>query len=278
MAGIEDIFDQYVARADLLLQEGKLKDAYELCTKVLETDPEYQPALKMKEKIANSVQNVNQKAIDEKLKAMNHLWETGEYARIIKELTDLYRYAPHYEPLEAALAQAQDFYRQNSGVQQKTVADEYKNQLNSLLEEKKYHEMIELMQSRNIEALTNINLKNIHDLYRDKIIEQKIIEKQTLFSSEKNDEIVSFLYQLEQIDKHNQRVVDLLRKYRGDLLVSQVSDKQEFVLRASENAKTLYQIGKFDKAYQAAREILELDPLNKFAKEMYDKLKEKYGS
>lgn len=277
MPNIQDIFNQYIARAELLLNEGKLKDAYELCTKVLETDPEYEPALKMKEKIAGSVQNVNQKAIDEKLKGLKPLWEKGEYAKIIKELTDLYRYAPHYEALEKALAQAQQLYRAQMASQQQGTLNDYKAQLEALLKEKKYQEMIEMMQERNREALNDPNLKELHELYRDKIIEQKIAEKSDLFASEKNDDIVNFLYQLEQIDRKNKRIQDLLRKYRGDLLVSQVSDKQEFVLRATENAKTLYQIGKYDKALQAAEEILEFDATNSFAKDMVKKAKSKYG-
>jgi|GEM_PF-1734428 tetratricopeptide (TPR) repeat protein len=277
MPNIQDIFDQYIARSELLLNEGKLKDAYDLCAKVLETDPEYEPALKMKEKIAGSVQNVNQKAIDEKMKALSPLWEKGSYGEIIKDLTDLYRYAPHYEPLESALAQAQALYRGQVAAQQQGTLGEYKKQLEALLREKKYQEMIEMMQKRNRDALNDTSLSAAHELYRDKIIEQKIEEKRDLFVSEKNDDIVNFLYQLEQIDRKNKRVQDLLRKYRGDLLVSQVSDKQEFVLRATEKAKTLYQIGKYDKALQAAEEILEFDPSNTFARDMAKKAKSKYG-
>lgn len=277
MASIQDIFDQYILRAQQLLEEGKLKDAYDLCTKVLETDPEYAPALKLKEKLVESVQGVNQRTIDEKLKALKPLWEEGDYPQIIKELNELYRYAPHYEPLESALAQAEALYRNATAKNEKATLESYRKQLDDLLAAKKYPEMIELMQGKNREALSNTDLKNTQDMYRDKIIEQKINEKTGLFQSEKYDDIVNFLYQLQQIERTNKRVEELLRKYRGNLLISQVSDKQEFVLRATENMNTLFQIGKFEKAYQVAEEILEIDPGNPVAKTMRKKAKTKYG-
>lgn len=278
MADIQDIFNQYIARAEQLLEEGKIKDAYGLCMKVLETDPENKAAIRMKEKIADSLQNFNQKAIDEKLKALKPLWEKGEYSLLIKELTDLYRYAPHYVPLEEALAQAQDLYRKEFNAQRQNTLVTYEETLKELLAQNKYQEMVEFMQTKNREALTNMDLKKINDLYRDKIIEQKINEKAALFRTEKYEDIVNFLYQLQQIDRHNQRIEDLLRKYRKNLLVSQVSDKQEFVLKATENVTTLYQIGKYEKAYQAAEEILHFEPTNKFAKDMIKKAKAKYGA
>ncbi len=277
MADIQDVFKQYVAQADLLLNEGKLKDAYNLCTKVLEADPENEGALKMKEKISDAAMNFNQKAIDEKLKAFKPLWENGEYAELIKNLTELYRYAPHYGPLEEQLAQAQDMYRKQFAAQTKDVLQLYTQELENLLQEKKYDEMIKLMIGKNREALTNPQLKAIHQTYRDKIILIKIEEKKSLFDTEKNEDIVNFLYQMQQIDRTNVQVESLLKKYRKNLLVSQVSNKQEFTLRATENMTTLYQLGKYEKAAQVAEEILHFDPLDKLAKTMLKKATSKYA-
>lgn len=277
MADIQDVFNQYIAQAELLLNEGKLKDAYNLCTKVLEADPENEGALKMKEKISDAALNFNQKAIDEKLKAFQPLWKNGEYAQLIKNLTELYRYAPHYTPLEEQLAQAQDLYRKQLATQTKDVIQLYAQELETLFQEKKFDEMIKLMIGKNREALTNPQLKATHQTYRDKIIAYKIEEKKSLFETEKYEDIVNFLYQLQQIDRTNKQVEELLRKYRKSLLVSQVSNKQEFTLRAGENMTTLYQLGKYEKAAQVAEEILHFDPLDKAARAMVKKANAKYA-
>ena len=277
MADIQDVFNQYTAQAGLLLSEGKLKDAYNLCTKVLEADPENEGALAMKEKISNAALNFNQQAIDEKLKSFKPLWEAGEYSQLIKNLSELYRFAPHYGPLEEQLAQAQDLYRKQFAAQTKDVLATYMQELENLLQEKKYDEMIKLMLEKNRDALTNPQLNAIHQSYRDKIISIKIAEKKPLFETEKNEDIVNFLYQMQQIDRTNKQVEELLNKYKKNLLVSQVSNKQEFTLKATENMKTLYQLGKYEKAAQVAEEILHFDPLDKTAKDMAVQAKAKYA-
>lgn len=277
MADIQDVFNQYIAQAELLLNEGKLKDAYNLCTKVLEADPENEGAINMKERISDAALNYNQKAIDEKLKTLKPLWEKGEYAELIKILNELYRFAPHYGPLEEQLAQAQDMYRKQFATQTKDVLNAYMQELESLFQEKKYDEMIKLMLEKNREALTNPQLKAIHQNYRDKIIAIKIEEKKSLFETEKYEDIVKFLYQMQQIDRTNKQVEELLKKYRKNLLVSQVSNKQEFTLKATEDMTTLYQLGKYEKAVQVAEEILHFDPLDKSAKAMAAKAKAKYA-
>lgn len=277
MADIQDVFNQYTAQAGLLLSEGKLKDAYNLCTKVLEADPENEGALAMKEKISDAALNFNQQAIDEKLKSFKPLWEAGEYSQLIKNLSELYRFAPHYGPLEEQLAQAQDLYRKQFAAQTKDVLASYAQELENLLQEKKYDEMVKLMLEKNREALTNPQLKAIHQNYRDKIIAIKIAEKKLLFETEKNEDIVNFLYQMQQIDRTNKQVEELLNRYKKNLLVSQVSNKQEFTLKATENMKTLYQLGKYEKAVQIAEEILHFDPLDKTAKDMAVQAKAKYA-
>ncbi len=273
MADIQDIFNQYLERAELALTDGKLKDAYTLCMKVLENDPENSRALELKRRIESTIENYNIHSVDEKLEALKPLWEKGEYDKIIKELTELYRYAPHYEKLESALAQAQAMYRGLYTNQESEKKTTYKSQLDQLFTEKKYIELIEAMQKNSRAAAQDTDVRNLHADYRRKIIQEKIQEKKSLFESEKYEDIVNFLYQLQEIDKNSELIIDLLRDYRKKLLDSQIDDKQEFILRASENAKTLYQVGKYEKAMQVAEEILHMDPKNVFANSIYKKAK-----
>ncbi len=276
MADIQDVLNQYIDRARLLLTEGKIKDAYTLCMKVVETDPTHSGALELRKTIEDSIQNYNLHTIDEKLELLKPLWEKGEYDKLIKELTELYRYAPHYEKLEEALAQAQAMYRNIYNTQSETKVTGYQESLEQLFQQKKYKELIEMTQKNARQASQDPTVRDLHAKYRKKIISSKLAEKKSLFESEKYEEIVNYLYQLQDIDRNSEELAQLLRTYRERLLSSQIDDKREFILRASENAKNLYQLGKFEKAMVVAEEILHIDPKSGFAKNIWRSAKSKF--
>lgn len=276
MSDIQDIFNQYLDRAELLFNEGKIKEAYTLCMKVLENDPENSRAINIKKEIEYRVENHNTRSVDERLEVLKPLWEKGEYAKLVKELTDLCQYAPHYEKLEKALAQAQDMYRQMYMHQESEKRKEYETKLAELFKTKKYTELLELMQKNAAAVTQDAQLRTLHATYKENIIQEKIKEKKSLFESEKYEDIVNFLLQLQEIDRNSPTLISYLRTYREKLLASQIDDKQEFVLKSSENAKMLYQLGKYEKAMEVAEEILHLDPKNSTAKGIYQKSKKTY--
>ncbi len=276
MPDIQDVLNQYIDRAKLLLNEGKVKEAYGLCMKVIETDPEHAGALDLRETIQNSIQNYNIHNIDAQLEKLKPLWEKGEYDKLIKQLTELYRYAPHYEKLEQALSQAQAMYRQAYTKEESSRQTGYAQELEELYKAQKFQELLETMQKNARKAAQDKNINELHEEYKRKIIEYKIAEKKELFASEKYEDIVNFLYQLQDIDKNSERVKKLLATYREKLLSTQIDDKREFILRASENAKNLFQLGKFEKAMIVAEEILHIDPKSPFAKQIWGSARSKY--
>ncbi len=276
MADIQDVLNQYIDRARLLLTEGKIKDAYTLCMKVVETDPTHAGALELRKTIEESIQNYNIHTIDQKLELLKPLWEKGEYDKLIKELTELYRYAPHYEKLEEALAQAQAMYRSIYNTQAETKVIGYKETLGDLFQKKEYQQLIEVMQKNAPQASQDPTIRDLHAEYRKNIISAKLAEKKSLFESEKYEEIVNYLYQLQEIDRNSQELTQLLQTYRERLLNSQIDNNREFILRASENAKNLFQLGKFEKAMQVAEEILHIDPKNGFAQNIWKQGKSKF--
>ncbi len=273
MPDIQEIFNQYLDRAEALLAEGKLKDAYTLCMKVLENDPENDRGLALRKKTQEMIENFNIHTIDDRIEALKPLWEQGTYDELVKQLTELYRYAPHYEKIEKALADAQAMYRGAYNSQKSKRTGAYETELEQLFTEKKYIELIEKMQRNAGEAARDADIRKLHTRFRARIIQSKIQEKKSLFESEKYEDIVNFLHQLLEIDKDSELLADLLRTYRQKLLDAQIDEKREFILRATENAKMLYQIGKYEKAMQVAEEVLHIDPKDRIAKSIYEKSK-----
>src|SRR5690242_19700009 len=138
MSNFQEIFDQYLDRAETLLAEGKLKDAYMLCMNVLENDPENDRGLALRKKTQDMIENFNIHSIDQKLESLKPLWEQGAYDQLVKELTELYRYAPHYDKIERALADAQNMYRGVYDSQKSERTGAYEGELEQLLQGKKY--------------------------------------------------------------------------------------------------------------------------------------------
>lgn len=273
MPDIQEIFNQYLDRAEALLAEGKLKDAYTLCMKVLENDPENDRGLALRKKTQEMIENFNIHTIDDRIEALKPLWEQGAYDELVKQLTELYRYAPHYEKIEKALADAQAMYRGAYNSQKSKRTGAYETELEQLFSEKKYTELIEKMQKNAGEGARDADIRKLHTRFRARIIQSKIQEKKSLFESEKYEDIVNFLHQLLDIDKDSELLADLLRTYRQKLLDAQIDEKREFILRATENAKMLYQIGKYEKAMQVAEEVLHINPKDSTIKSLYEKSK-----
>ncbi len=269
MADLNEVLNQYLDRAELLIGEKKLKDAYALCVQVLESDPGNRRAFSLKGEIEQLIENFNVHTIDNKLEALKPLWEKGEYEQLVKELAELRRLAPHYEKLETALAQAQAMYRNSYNAEQSSATKTYQAQLADLLNQKKYPDLIELMQQNARAASISSEIRELHTTFREKIITAKIAEKKSLFESEKYEDIVNYLYGLQSIDKSSPTLTNYLRTFREKLLKSQIDEKREFIIRSSENAKTLYQIGKYEKAMEASNEILHIDPKNTLAKSIH---------
>lgn len=278
MADITDILEQYIDRAELLAKEGKVKDAFTLCRKVLEADPENSRALSLERLIEEAIRNINDQAIDQKIEALKPLWEQGAYDQIIRELKEMYHYAPHNPKLESALAQAEALYRGAVEKQSMDKTQQYAVELEEIFVRKEYDTILETIQKNQRFAGEEPKVQKIHDQYRKKIVSARLEEKKELFKSEKYEDIVNFLYGLQHIDPQNADVLELLRTYRKKLLEQQLDSKQDYILKAEQNIKTLYQLGKFDKAVEACDELLRTDAGNKLAASTKKEAQAKYAA
>lgn len=268
MSDLQVIFQQYLAAAQQAMQDGDLKNAYVICEKMLEIDPDYEEAKELKGEIEQRVNSYNDDVIQRRITELAPLWNEGAYDRLVKAYMDMFRDAPRDERVRDLLAKAQDAYRKSYGEQRKNRLTQHEKKLNELLAQDDYRPLLAYMLDVIKESHNDQGILQLNQQYREKLIDKRIAEKHALFESQKYDEIVNLLYQLREIDQNSPRVKSLLQTYRKKLLDSQIDEKGEWIYKALTNTTYLLQRGKYEQAVQAAKEILHADPTNKQGKQL----------
>ena len=94
---LKTIIDQYLAHAEAAYQSENFQEAYKLCLKMMEWDPENADVLELKEKVENAVGNYNIHLIDKEIQRLEPLWKEKKYREIVVILQQLYQKHPNYE-------------------------------------------------------------------------------------------------------------------------------------------------------------------------------------
>lgn len=263
---IEILIDQYLAQADAAYKSENFQEAYKICMKLMEVDPENQQVLDMKAKIEEAVQNYNIYLINKEIERLEPLWKEERYGELIPALQQLYKAAPRYEKLEKLLSQAEEKYREEVGKRNENAIQQYEKDLQDLLKEGKYQELIEKIGQTERLDKNKMVFRELHIKMKDALVERRLEEKKELLNSEKYEDIVNFLYQLKNLHPASKKIEKLLREFREKLLGQQLENKQDFIFRAKENIKNLILLGKFEPAIQACEDLISIDPRNSFAK------------
>lgn len=266
MDPLKALVDEYLSHAQAAYDAENFQAAYKLCLKVLEIVPDDENVLSLKRKIEDAVENYNIHLIDKQIDSLQHLWKEERYQEIVNALQELYKVAPHYGRLEKLLAEAEEKFRDQMGNKMKDSLKNYENELDQLFSQGFYTEAIEKINATEKIHPKEEKLRKIHLSIKDRIIGKKLKEKETLMNSDKYEEIVNFLYRLNYLHPSSKKVQKFLRKYRKELLNSQLEGKRDFIFRSKENIKNLILLEKYEFAIEACEDLLKIDPRNLFAK------------
>jgi tetratricopeptide (TPR) repeat protein len=263
---LDIIIDQYLAAANQAYETEKFQDAYKICTKIFEIDPENKNAIELRNKIEDAVQNYNIHLIQKELEKLEPWWKEGRYQELVVELQKLYRAAPNYTKLEKLLADAEEKYREQVRERSQNTLQDYKKSLVQLLQEKKYNEVIEKIFATEQFRGKDPSIRTIHTEIKDQLVDIKLEEKKELLASNNYEDILNLLYRLRNIHPSSEKIQKLLRTYREKFLQQQLDHKQDFIFRSQENIKNLMLLKKFEFAIQACEDLLSIDPRNQFGK------------
>ncbi len=267
-------FTQVEQNIEIMISEGKLKDAYEKCKGYLSEYPDEDVFIDLMRKIEDRVEEKNNKLIKGKIDEVKPLWAKNDYVGILNKLKPLLEIGPNNTKLKGLIQKAQEEYRDEVEQLQKNFKEQNEEKLNKLLknDEKGLLEELFAMEKN---SPGNKQVLEMTKRYRDILIKMKIDGKEDLIYSEKFEDIAHFISQLKRIDKDSKRINDLEGGLRLRQHGTQVEEKDEYIYKSYTHLDTLMRLGKYDKATRVAEELLAVDKSNKKLLEIKKKAERK---
>jgi tetratricopeptide (TPR) repeat protein len=255
-------FTQVEQNIEIMISDGKLKDAYEKCKRYLSEYPDENVFVNLMRKIEVKVEEKNDKLIGSKIDEVEPLWSKKDYVGILNKLKPLLAVGPNNSKLKNLVQKAQEEYREEIEEMQKNFKEKNEKRLNELLENDEQGLLADLF-SMEKNNPGNKQVLKMTKSYRDKLIKMKIDSKEDLLYSEKFEDITNFISQLKRIDKSNKRINDLEVGLKIRQHGTQVEEKGEYIYKSYTHLDTLMRLGKYDKAAKVAEELLAVDKSNK---------------
>lgn len=265
-----------ILQIEALINEGKLKEAYVLCNKLLLNFPENGKIRNLQKKIEKTVYEQNVKVVKKDLENIKPLWKEKKYKEIVEKLTALKQYVPGYAPVERDLLKSKKLYSEQLMSEQKVAIEDYIRNIEKLISESKFQDAV--MDSKKL--LSKIpgheRVVLLEKKARDLLVIQKLKENDSLLKSENFKEIEAFLSDLLKVNPESNKLKVLLEKASKKETVALSYEKKDFAFQSIEYIKVLMQKKKWDKAIQALLELLKVEPNNLAALEMLDRARAKF--
>lgn len=255
-------FEQIEQNIVSLINEKKLRLAYDRCLATLKNFPAEKRFIKLKTKIETLAEEQNQKYINDQIKNAEKLIDEEKYVDAVKILKPLLKLTKNTGKIEKLIIRSQEKYKAKTEKQIEEFKKQERKRLNELLEKDPDHLLDELFYLEN-ENQGNKTVLALTAQYRGKLIGKKIKEKSALLNSTKYDDINHFIIQLKAIDKNDPQIAALEQTIKLRQHNIQIDQQREHIYESQKQLITLMQLKKFDKAIKVAEEILAMEPGNK---------------
>ena len=267
----KDIIKNAIDKINALIAEGNWQDAHRACLEILRFDPDNIKIIRLKNVIEKNVKKINIKALKEDLESLKPLWEQKKYEELLTHLKELEPYINDYPPLRKIILKAQTAYQHEVEGQQKDYIEQEISSIEKLMNEGKHKEA--LMAAEKLRKL-QMDEKKIVELIkkiRKSWIDYNLSASETLLKSDKYEDILLHLHKLKEIDPDSTKIKQLIETNKKKAAQQYLAQKRDFIFIGVEKTRTLLQLKKYEKAAQAAKEILDIDPKNVYAKRFYIK-------
>lgn len=268
---VQQVLKQAYDKIQSLMTENRWLEAHRACLEVLQFDPDNIRIIRFKNIIEKKVKNINKNAIKEDLKNLQSLWKEEKYEEYLRHLKELEPYIIDYPPLKDIILKAQSVYQKQVRKQQEayyrsTIAD-----IQKLMQEQKFQEALRDAEKLRILNVQEKELKNFIAKIRTDWVEMELKKNKHLLESQKYEDILLFYQNLLRIDSKSQKLKKLIESTKNKYMVFRIQEKRELIYKGLEKMKTLYQLQKYQRTMEAAKEILNIDPQNKEARKFFVK-------
>ncbi|MCX6734934.1 MAG: hypothetical protein NTZ25_03415 [Candidatus Peregrinibacteria bacterium] len=268
-------YDQLELKINSLITERKFKEAFNVCKESILQYPNESRFPKIKERIEKAVEEENENIIKNKLEEIKAMWKEEKFLEILKTLKNLLAASPNNSKLKGLYTDAEKEYRKQYEKLNEKFNKDQRKRLDSVLKENP-NQLTEDLYILTKENPGNQNVKDLVAEYEEKLIAKKIEDKSELINSNKYDVIENFLDELRKINKFSKKIQDVEMELKKRKLEGEIVQTKEFVYGGEKHLDTLVKLKKFDKAMQAAQEILKVDPQNEEAKRVLENSAKEY--
>lgn len=260
-----------------LMDQERWQEAHRACLEILKYDPENIKVIRLMKKIEKAVEDINTKIIKEDIANLKELWDKQEYEELVTKLRGLKKYSKTYPPLLKELEKAEKAYQKQLHEEQVSAFDEERKKIDEYIANQKFADAMRATQKLRITRIRENEIKKLLNKIRKMWVEHELKRQQGLLSSKKFEEILLALQQIQSIDPHSDRIKKIIDNVKKKYQRYKVDEKKDFIYKGLEKTRTLIQLKKYDKAVQAAHEILEIDPDNDTARKLFRRAKTKLG-
>jgi tetratricopeptide (TPR) repeat protein len=264
MAEITNLKEAYKTIKQLIKEE-KWLEAHRACLEMLRFDPENLKIIHLKNKIEKNVKKNNKKSIKSDIEKLKPLWSEHKYEELLQNLKKLEPYIKDYPGIKSLILKATKKYENSLRSEQEKEYLEETKKVEELKGNHKYQEALLIAEKLRIIGIHTPELKKIILKIRTQWIHHEMDENRFLLNGTKYEDALLFLQRLLKIDQTSEKVKSSIEETKKAYKAYKIEEKKEFIYKGLENIRTLYQLKKFEKAYEACGEILEIDPQNKSA-------------
>jgi tetratricopeptide (TPR) repeat protein len=268
--------EQIEQNINKLLSEKKITEAYQLCKKAITSYPDEPIFIQSKKKVEKAAHEENENVIKHEIAKIKAFTRQDDHVSVINLCQKLLKVSPHNQTLLKYLRKSQEIYKKKIKEYQKEFQKKENSELNKLMDEKKYQDVIDRLFKLEKNNPGNKDVLILTSTFRDKIIAGKIEDHHELIYSEKYEEIGHLIEQLKKIDPKNSRITKLEAYVHQEKFGSTIIDKKEYIYSAEQHLDTLMKLKKYDKAIQIAKEALRIAPSNKKIKNNLQKAEKKF--
>lgn len=258
---IDPYLQQLEKNIQLLINQEKFSEAYELCRKSIQLNGKDRNLLSLQRLIEKEVSLRNQELLKKQYREIKQILSQKDYLEALKRLKILMNTNPNNKKIESLWRWTQSKYQRQTQKAEASYLYRTEKSLKQL-----YRENSPQLLSRVIELEQhnpgNLRVVQLTKRYRDQIIKRKIAQMQPLLKSDKLDDINHFLSDLEKIDSNSPDLLALKQKTKIRFRQENTRAKREYIYKGISYFEVLMKLKKFDKAIQAAKEILQNEPDN----------------
>lgn len=279
--GIQEIED--------LIAQNKLKEAYDICNKVLLNFPESYRLIRLQKKIEKIVFKQNLVQVKEDLKKLKPLWKEKKYDELVKQLTKLQKFVPGYPGVEKELQKAQKLQFKNKQHIQKDALAQYMATAEDHIKKHNYSAAITTLK-RVVLKLPDYELAlKMLSQAKESYIADEIKNNDYILKGNDFDKIAAFIKNLKNINPESKQIDDLIKNLSKKEEMAKKFAKMDYQYKSFEDIQILYQKRKYESTIKALKEYLKFDKgnlkvltlLNKarkkfdkqLSKEVFDKMK-----